>query len=189
MIFQPFPDNDITQEERIYIIEIQEKLRALELIADSRSDIPVDGVYGPFTTAAVKRFQQRYGLPVTGITDRNTYAKLTEVYDDVLQKNRITVRINGFTPSDGIAFRTEERGDGVYFLNIMLSSIGKVFQNIPPVTPSDTFTAAGTLPAVRALQDLFRAPVTGIVDRQTWNRITDLYNDLIQDLYARQTTS
>jgi hypothetical protein len=36
----------------------------------------IDGVFGPMTGTAVRRFQRDYGLPVTGRLDRNTRATL-----------------------------------------------------------------------------------------------------------------
>jgi peptidoglycan hydrolase-like protein with peptidoglycan-binding domain len=33
---------------------------------------PVDGIYTPQTKAAVRAFQARYGLPVSGLLDRST---------------------------------------------------------------------------------------------------------------------
>ncbi len=184
MIRLPFPDNDITLEDAIYIAEIQEKLRALELQESGESSVPVDGIYGPMTTAAVSRFQQRYGLPVTGIVDRNTYYKLVEEYNRFLGRYVTAVPIQGFLPLDGSIIRPGDTGNAVSFLNIMLAAIGTVFHNIPITEKNDQYSST-TEGAVRALQEIFNLPITGLVNRQTWNRITDLYNDLVQDLFMQ----
>lgn len=181
MIFKPFPDNDITREDKLYIAEIQEKLRALELADSGASPVPVDGIYGPMTTAAVERFQRRYGLPVTGIVNRETYYKLVEEYNSLLAKNVSISYINGFQPVDGTAMRPGDTGDGTFFLNIMLRKIASVFQNIPLPLAENVYSST-TEAAVRALQTTLGLPATGIVNRQTWNRITDLYNDLTQNV-------
>ena len=184
MIRLPFPDNDITLEDAIYIAEIQEKLRALELQENGESGVPVDGIYGPKTTEAVEKFQQRYGLPVTGIVDRNTYYKLVEEYNRFLGRYVTAVPIQGFLPMDGSIIRPGETGNAVSFLNIMLATIATVFRNVPITEKNDRYSDT-TEAAVRALQTVFNLPVTGLVNRQTWNRITDLYNDLVQDLYMQ----
>lgn len=41
---------------------------------------PVDGINGPMTKAAVRAFQEQYGLKVDGIAGSRTQAKLKEVY-------------------------------------------------------------------------------------------------------------
>ena len=177
MIFKPFPDNDITQEERVYIAEIQEKLRTLELAANGTSNIPVDGIYGPMTTAAVERFQKNNALTITGIMDRETYYALVEAYNRLLAR-QLTVRtIDGFSPADGTALRSGDSGDSVSFLNIMLRTLSSLFQNVP-VPDTENLYDSSTEAAVRSLQTVFNLPPTGIVNRQTWNRITELYNDI-----------
>ncbi len=180
MIFKSFPDNDITREDQLYIAEIQEKLRALELDSNGASNVPVDGIYGPMTTAAVEQFQRKYGLPVTGIVNRETYYKLVAEYNSLLAKKVSVSYINGFLPTDGTAMRPGDTGDSVFFLNIMLRAIASVFKNIPLPPAENTYSGA-TDAAVRALQTTLGLPATGIVNLQTWNSITDLYNDLVRN--------
>ena len=40
----------------------------------------IDGIYGPATKAAVRKFQSIFGLPATGIVDYPTWYKISEVY-------------------------------------------------------------------------------------------------------------
>ena len=77
MIFVPFPDNDITDEEKkLYIREIQELLRSMEIARNGYSDIPVDGIFGQKTDEAVKAFQKAHGLAPTGVVDRVTFYRI-----------------------------------------------------------------------------------------------------------------
>ncbi len=177
MIFKPFPNNDITQDEHIYVAEIQEKLRLLELAANGTSSVPVDGIYGPMTTAAVERFQRSNALPITGVMDRDTYYALVEAYNTLLARQFTVRAIDGFSPADGTALRVGESGDSVSFLHIMLKRLSSLFQNVPPPANGDTYDNS-TEASVRSLQSVFGLPPTGIVNRQTWNRITELYNDI-----------
>ncbi len=181
MIFKPFPDNDITNEERVYIEEIQRLLRNMEIQKNGVSNVPIDGVFGPESTKAVENFQQTYGLPLTGTVDRNTYDRLVEATNVYNEKSKDVIPIFAFRPGDGVALRKGDIEDAVYFLNIMLRSIATVFKNIPFPTVSAEYTES-TADAVRVMQRVVGLPVTGVTDRRTWNRITALYNDLVYDL-------
>lgn len=179
MIFKPFPDNDIMREDRLYIAEIQEKLRALELRAEGSSAVPVDGIFGPATTKAVERFQRRYNLPISGNVDRDTYYKLVEAYNALLARNISESCINGFRPTDGFALRLGDTGDSVFFLNIMLQRLSSFFGGFPSLQAENTYTET-TQQIVRELQHRLGLPANGIVNRQAWNRIVDLYNDIMR---------
>ena len=55
------------------VTAMQERLRFLGYMAD-----PADGIYGPYTRAGVKLFQQENGLRVTGTADRETLVAMYE---------------------------------------------------------------------------------------------------------------
>ena len=60
--------------------QIQEELN---VIAGAYPEIPKvteDGIYGPETEAAVRKFQSIFGLPVTGDVDYKTWYKISEIY-------------------------------------------------------------------------------------------------------------
>ena len=62
------------------VLQIQEQLN---VIADAYPAIPkvnADGIYGEQTSASVRKFQNVFGLPETGITDYPTWYKIQEIY-------------------------------------------------------------------------------------------------------------
>ena len=40
----------------------------------------VDGIYGPATAASVKKFQNIFGLPASGVVDYPTWYKIQDIY-------------------------------------------------------------------------------------------------------------
>lgn len=59
---------------------IQEQLNAISNNYPAIPKIRVDGVFGPQTEAAVKKFQSVFGLPATGIVDYPTWYKISDIF-------------------------------------------------------------------------------------------------------------
>lgn len=60
--------------------QMQEQLNTIASAYPTLPRIDADGVYGPATKAAVRKFQSIFGLPATGIVDYPTWYKISEVY-------------------------------------------------------------------------------------------------------------
>jgi len=62
----------------------------------------------------------------------------------------------------------------IILLEIMLNSISAIHPEIRPVEIGVIFDS-DTRAAVIAFQSLYGLPVTGIVDEETWNRLSEVY--------------
>ena len=62
------------------IRSLQTMLRVLAENVDEYKTLIPDGIYGPDTMAAVRVFQRRNRLPVTGVTDLETWNRIAEEY-------------------------------------------------------------------------------------------------------------
>ena len=60
--------------------QMQEQLNAISNAYPALPRISVDGVFGENTQNAVKKFQQIFGLPATGIVDYSTWYEIQEIY-------------------------------------------------------------------------------------------------------------
>lgn len=63
--------------------KVRQMQEQLLVISDAYPAIPkidADGIFGPATEAAVRKFQLIFGLPVTGIVDYKTWYKISEIY-------------------------------------------------------------------------------------------------------------
>ena len=60
--------------------QIQQQLNRIAKDYPSLPTIAVDGVYGESTANAVRKFQNVFGLPQTGIVDYPTWYKISEIY-------------------------------------------------------------------------------------------------------------
>ena len=60
--------------------QIQEQLKVIAEAYPAIPKVGVDGIYGEQTKAAVRKFQNIFGLSETGITDYSTWYKIQEIY-------------------------------------------------------------------------------------------------------------
>lgn len=60
--------------------QMQEQLARISRSYPAIPTVTADGIYGPATRTAVEKFQQIFGLPVTGVVDYKTWYKISEIY-------------------------------------------------------------------------------------------------------------
>ncbi|MBQ8729803.1 MAG: peptidoglycan-binding protein, partial [Lachnospiraceae bacterium] len=64
-------------------IKVRQMQEQLNLIGEDYRAIPqliADGIFGESTQAAVRKFQEIFDLPVTGIVDFPTWYKISDMY-------------------------------------------------------------------------------------------------------------
>lgn len=139
---------------------------------------PLDGIFGPSTTQAVREFQQFYGLPITGEVEEDTWRTLDKIYIDTvssLPSNYTGGRAKlypGYFLSEGT------QNDSVRDLQTYLSTIGSVFPEIPEI-PVTGYYGTQTRDAVFAFQRLFGLPESGAVGPVTWYYIAREYDNIL----------
>lgn len=60
--------------------QLQEQLAEIAEVYYTIPSLAVDGIYGPGTAATVRAFQEKFDLPVTGITDAATWYRISSIY-------------------------------------------------------------------------------------------------------------
>jgi peptidoglycan hydrolase-like protein with peptidoglycan-binding domain len=143
---------------------------------DALQPIEINTFYGPETTLAVKDYQNIMGLNPTGIVDPVTLNLLyNEAYSVLTSTPLEDIRLPllpflGVDLSEGMGPEYPR----ILLLEIMLNSISAMHPEIKPVEIGGIFDS-DTRAAVIAFQSLYGLPVTGIVDEETWNRLSEVY--------------
>ncbi len=144
----------------------------------------IDGIFGPSTTEAVRSFQQAYSLPVTGVVDELTWYEIYNVYQGLIASIPPRFTEGVAVPYPGIILRAGSENEYVTLLQEYLNYIAQTYDQIPSV-PVTGYFGALTYNAVAAFQRLFAIEDDGEVDLETWNAITEIY----EDLYSGNTTT
>ena len=163
------------------VVTIQTELNRISLSYPAIPKIPVvDGIFGARTEAAVRKFQEIFGLDVDGIVGRATWYALVRIYVAVnslaeLRSQGQRFYANSWANSDPIEYG--DRGIKVEHLQYMLSVLAAYIPQIPRVSIDGIFGPA-TRNAVIATQQRFGLPQTGVVDYRTWDEIYDQYSGI-----------
>jgi peptidoglycan hydrolase-like protein with peptidoglycan-binding domain len=139
---------------------------------------PVDitGYFGEETEKSVKSFQRVFGLPQTGVVDRNTWNDLYRAYQGIVE----TVPADnseGITLYPGTVLKEGITSEYVRIMQEYLTFINKTYPDIPAVNNTGFFGPL-TKQAVIAFQKQFGLNPNGIVGAATWDKIAGIYSDL-----------
>ena len=141
-------------------------------------NLSVDGIFGSGTEAAVKAFQQKYGLTVDGIVGPATWEAIAEQYNSL--ENDIQNNDNGYP---GTPVKQGDQGDSVRTIQFYLRMASSNYSSIPSVTVDGIFGSATTA-AVKAFQKEFGLTQDGIVGKATWEKLYEVYGDIANDLLS-----
>lgn len=171
--------SELTYEED-FIRELQNMLRAVgrDFSIDALI-IPETGTYDNVTADAVRAFQRLASLDPTGEVDNITWDALVREYKLALRRNSETGAIKPYPRYDGYELTVGERSELVFITQLMLNSLG-LFYDLPRVPISGVYDEL-TTEAVRQFQMVNLLPVTGKVDRFTWDRLAEEYNETVNE--------
>lgn len=152
---------------------LQTMLRVIGEDAGKELTVIPDGIYGPQTQGAVSWFQRERGLPVTGVTDQDTWERISAEYPDALTRLTMPQPIQ-IIMNPGKVFRRGDRSYYIHLLQAMLLALSEIYGSIaaPEITGFyDDITAE----AVSAFQILSGLPQTGETDKVTWKNLALQY--------------
>lgn len=154
---------------------IQYYLNVISTYYDTVPSVVSNGVFDESTEAAVRAFQQSFGLNVDGIVGRQTWQSMQEAYESILQTTEL---IDGGVPLfPGRVLQLGFEGEDVTTVQEELAYLSQVYTEIPPVEVTGVYDAQ-TEAAVRAFQELFGLEPNGIVGVITWDTLGSVYSNV-----------
>lgn len=146
----------------------------LRLIAQEQRELGTiipDGIYGPQTQAAVSRFQRSQGLPITGVTNQETWEAVVAAYDAALLGAETAAILE--IPLDSVR-QSGNRDNAAILLQAMLAALQEAYGcmgTVPPTAKQD----AATRDALAQFQKLCGLKATGTAGAATWKHLTGQY--------------
>lgn len=143
-----------------------------------------EGIFGVSTEDAVREFQKIFNLSQTGVVDKSTWYRIKQYYNGV--KGLAELSSEGISISEAAVPFTDELSEGIsgipvttlqYYLSILAYFNGA----LSPVIRSGYY-GPETVQAVERFQTFYNLPVTGVVDQNTWNVISQAYIDTVSAL-------
>ena len=148
----------------------------LRLIAEndaSHERIVPDGIYGPETMSAVSTFQRIHGLPVTGVTDNQTWDTIVEIYEVALIEQQEAEALPVIW-NPGQVIRKGERHPHLHLAQAMLAVLSETYESIG-LPGSAGILDEATSDSLISFQALNGLPMTGHLDKHTWKHLVLQY--------------
>lgn len=165
----------------------------LNRISNNYPSIPkivlTDGIFGNDTEAAVRRFQEIFGLTVDGVVGRATWYTIQNIYLGVKRLTDLNaegIQLEEVTQQFPTVLREGDTGNAVLNLQYYISYLAMYYNTIPAVAIDGIYGPA-TTSAVRAVQNTFGLPVDGIVGEDTWNAMYNAYLGIVRTVPPEYT--
>ncbi len=160
------------------VLTVQYFINYISLFVPSVLATAYDGVYGPSTASSVRSFQKTYGLPESGVVNRETWKQMETVYYDIVSSLDYNTSENSILPYPGRVLAIGSEGDDVRVIQEYLNLISDSYPEIPKINVDGIF-GQSTANAVSEFKRIFN--ISGNPERvnaSTWNAIASVYDDL-----------
>ena len=160
---------------------LQTFLRKISYSRDIPTVVP-DGIFGNQTKTAVEEFQKLYGLEVTGEADFDTWNKIVDVFDEVTLKTAPPKRLLIF-PEEEYIIDIGVEDEFLYVIQGAMKVISDNVENVPGLEITGIHDDS-SVEAAKSIQRIAGIPEDGIIDKNTVNAITDVYEFYVIKKYT-----
>ena len=167
--------------ERQAIRNLQRYLRQLAFFDDALLPLPQNGLWDPHTRDALIAFQRKNGLPPTGVADEQTWNLLYSQYLASIEEKSPPRPMPVFPRiPERDSFRRGDVGFPVTAVQYMLDELALQYEGLDDI-PQNGIYGPETERGVRNFQTRTLLPITGEVDKKTWDALVRAYEQMEND--------
>ncbi len=145
---------------------------------------PTDGFFDTSTTDAVKKFQEVFNLTPDGIVGKATWNRIQLVYNGVKQLQTVNsegLRLDEVSTQYTDTLSEGDSSGGVITLQYYLDYISLFVPTVQGTSVDGTF-GPSTKDAVISFQKTYGLTPDGVVDRQVWENIENVYYSFVNSV-------
>ena len=140
------------------------------------------GIYDQETANAVKKFQEIFGLPATGIVDKATWYKIKYIYTSV--KKLSDLYSEGLTKEEATFLYNDELNYGstgieVEYIHYFLDAIAFLDNDIPRLETNSVYND-NSITMVKAFKKKYNLPITGVFTYSDWLVLKNTYDSILK---------
>ncbi len=165
------------------VLAIQRDLRRIRKNYPAIPDINnTYGIYDEETENAVKKFQEIFNLPITGIVDKATWYKIKYIYTSV--KKLSDLYSEGLSLDEATFLYTDEvkygdTGIEVEYIHYFLDAIAFLDNDIPRLKTNSVY-GDNSVTMVKAFQEKYKLPVTGVFTYKDFLVLKNAYRMILK---------
>lgn len=165
------------------IRDLQTMLRVIDKAEGRENALIPDGIYGHHTAKAIAGFQQQHDLPVTGVTDLNTWEAVLSAFTPANIRLIPACPLHILLDPNQVICKGQQHPH-LFLVQAMLMALSQKYRSVkePSFSGALDIKTEGSLCSFQTLCSL---PVTGTVDKITWKHLALQY-PLAADLILRK---
>ena len=143
------------------------------------------------TENAVKKFQEIFNLPITGKVDKSTWYRIKYIYNAVKKISDLYsegISIDEATLLFNKNLKLGDSGQYIRTLNYLINVVSYFDSSIPFLDLSGDLFTEDTEDVVKAFQRKYNLDSDGVVDRETWRVLREVYRQTIRNVPSEYYT-